>query len=308
MDFFDLHCDTASHLRDFDERLDEATGHISLKKAQGFDRWAQVFAIFINDSRRGASAAQQYFVQRDILKEQVRLFSRRLALCSGARQMENAFEEGRAAMLLSVENGAALGGNLEMLAQFKADGVRFLTLTWFGENELGFGSQVGGPLKPFGLRVLEKLPEYGIVPDVSHLSDEGLETVFERCQGPLVATHSDCRAARDHFRNLTRPQVEGIVKRKGLIGLNLCNEFLNENKEKASIDDVYRHASWFLEWGAEDVLCSGTDFDGAEVPRDIGALDGMERVKEYFLQRGIPEALADGIFFENARRFCLRNF
>ena len=44
---------------------------------------------------------------------------------------------------------------------------------------------------------------YGIVPDVSHLSDEGVAEVFECYDGPVVATHSNVRRVTGHHRNLT---------------------------------------------------------------------------------------------------------
>lgn len=306
MDLFDLHCDTASHLWHFDAELANSDGHVSLKKARGYGNWAQVYAIFVNDSARGQTACGQYFIQRDIMRRQQEQNAKRFALCATGAEMEAALAAGKRVGILSVENGAALGGKTEMLAQFAADGVRLLTLTWFGENELGFGSKTGGPLKPFGREVLQQLEKYGIVPDVSHLSDEGVQEAFALYAGPPVATHSNCRAVTDHYRNLPRWQAEEICRRGGLIGLNLCCEFLNADKEKACIDDVYRHASTLLDWGAEKALCSGSDFDGAHIPKDIGDVGGMRRVKEYFLARGMDEKQADAIFFGNARAFFNR--
>lgn len=150
-----------------------------------------------------------------------------------ARRWPAAFAGGRRAAILSVENGSALEGNLSRLEVFHRDGVRFLTLTWFGENELGFGSLAGGKLKPFGCEVVKKLPEYGIVPDISHLSDEGVAEVFALTDGPLVATHSNVRSQNGHCRNLTNAQIREISARGGLIGLNLCRAFLSENAASA---------------------------------------------------------------------------
>ena len=194
------------------------------------------------------------------------------------------------------------------MAEFQRDGVRFLTLTWMGENELGCGGEAGGPLTEFGRAVVRALPQYGIVPDVSHLSDEGVADVFECYDGPVVATHSNVRRVTGHHRNLTEKQIREIVRRGGLIGINLCSAFLSSDRMRACSDDVYRHLDVFLSLGAQDTVCFGTDFDGAHVPEDIRDIGGIPRLYGYLLARGLPETVLNKVFFENAWGFWKRAF
>lgn len=307
MDFFDLHCDTVSRLLAEGGSLADAPFHIDLQKAR-FDRWAQVFALFIDDSKGPDAAYELYRQEAACFFQQMEMNSDRIRQCRTAADLDAAFAAGKHAAILSVENGAALGGKLERLAEFQRDGVRLLTLTWFGENELGFGSMAGGPLKPFGREVLAALPRYGIVPDISHLSDEGVAEVFALYEGPLAATHSDVRKVTGHCRNLTEAQIREVSRRGGLIGLNLCRMFLSANAESAGCEDVYRHLSALLELGAERTVCFGTDFDGTDVPADIADLAGIPHVYEYLLQKGVAEATLRRVFFENARDFWRQVF
>lgn len=50
--------------------------------------------------------------------------------------MDNAFGENKIAAFLSVEGGAVLGGDIDVIDALYEKGVRILTLTWNGQNEL----------------------------------------------------------------------------------------------------------------------------------------------------------------------------
>ena len=45
MKFFDLHCDTADEIFLGKKSLYDSDCHVSLKKAEGFDKYVQLFAV-----------------------------------------------------------------------------------------------------------------------------------------------------------------------------------------------------------------------------------------------------------------------
>ncbi|BFJ83695.1 membrane dipeptidase [Ruthenibacterium sp. CLA-JM-H11] len=305
MDFFDLHCDTVVQLMKSGQDLAASAGHVSFSKAAGLRRWGQVFALFIHDNQAG-DAYGCYCRERDFFQSILRKYPEKILQCRTPDDMEDAFASGKCAAILSVENGSALEGRLDRLQELAQDGVKLLTLTWFGENELGYGSAEGGALKPFGRQVVEALPEYGIIPDISHLSDEGVSDVFSLYSGPVLASHSNARKITGHCRNLTDRQIQEISRRGGLIGVNLYTDFLLGPREVDSMDAVYRHVNHFLELGAGQALSFGTDFDGSIPIREVADLSHIPALYHYLLQKGIDEKILQGIFFENARRFWLR--
>ena len=63
-------------------------------------------------------------------------------------EAESCWKKGGNACFLAVEGGAVLAGRLEHVQALAGHGVRMLTLTWNGENELAGGSAVTGGLKP----------------------------------------------------------------------------------------------------------------------------------------------------------------
>ena len=82
--------------------------------------------------------------------------------------------------------------------------------------------------------------------DVSHLSEAGFWDVCLETEAPFAATHSNSRACCEHKRNLTPLQFSEIVRRGGLVGINLYSPFLREDGKSATIDDVLRHADDLL--------------------------------------------------------------
>lgn len=304
MDFFDNHCDTIAYLLEHGEKLQQASGQVSFKRTEEIGRWAQVFALFVDDAQTQQTPYERYCALRDTAQRQFALYPHKMQHCRTAQDLDDALQEKRCAAILSVENAAMLEGRLERLEELQQDGIKLLTLTWYAENELGFASKVGGHLKPFGREVVRALPQVQIIPDLSHLSDEGVDDVFSLYDGAVIASHSNARSVTPHFRNVTDAQLAEIIRRNGLVGINFFLPFLHVDGLD-ELAQIHRHVMYFLERGAQDVLCFGSDFDGIglDVPHEIGHIGGMPVLYRYLQTQGLSESLLQKIFFENAYRF-----
>lgn len=302
MKYFDLHCDTASECYQQGLGLSRNGLHISLEKTKKFKRWAQFFAVWINDDLRG-EAAYQYFqaVSRDFKRKLSEEKGNAPRLCRDGEQMERANEAGSNLAMLAIEGGAAIGGELSHLFDAWEEGVRMMTLTWNGPNELGDGCKtpLADGLSTFGKEVVEKMEEIGMVVDVSHLSEKGFWDVARLLKGPFVATHSDSKRIEDHPRNLTDDQFREIAQRGGLVGLNLYAEFVGGD---GTIERLLRHAEHFLEIGGENTLAIGADFDGCELHAEIQGVEDMSLLYDAMKER-FGSSIADEIFFENAYQY-----
>ena len=67
-----------------------------------------------------------------------------------------------------------------------------------------------------------------IIADVSHLSDKGFWDIAEHSTRPFAASHSNCRALAPHCRNLTDEMIRVMAEKGGLVGLNYCAGFLDD--------------------------------------------------------------------------------
>lgn len=88
---------------------------ISLEKGQIFDCWVQAFAAFINDDLRGAKAYHAFQAQAAVLQKAIE------AGKAVPYDPDN-LREGVCNAMLTVENGAALGGKLERIPGVRRDG------------------------------------------------------------------------------------------------------------------------------------------------------------------------------------------
>jgi Zn-dependent dipeptidase, microsomal dipeptidase homolog len=297
MRYFDLHCDTITECFLKNEPLDENDLAVSVKGAEVFDVWAQIFAVWMPDDIRGQTAWRRFLDVAGTLRRQTE--ENGIPLCTGAGALENAVQSGaKRAAILSIEGSAALGGRIENLKTAYALGVRLVTLTWNGGCEAGGGCLDGGGLTPFGFALVREMEELGIIADVSHLSEKGFADLAHASGAPFVATHSDARAVCGNKRNLTDDQFREIVRRGGVVGLNLYPPFMGSD----SIRAILPHIDHFLSLGGENTLAVGADFDGARMPKEIAGIADMAKFHA-LLQRNYGETVAEKIFFCNAYNF-----
>lgn len=300
MDFFDLHCDTIYECEKQGQNLRENTLEISLEKGKELKHWIQTYAVWMPDEFRGRAAVEQF-------EKVYRYFRKELASNKELHWITDieAFDACKArGALLAVEGGSACAGSLEQLERMYRMGVRMMTLTWNGKNELGDGSVAGegGGLTPFGRQAVRHMEKLGMVVDVSHLSDRGFFDVSEETGAPFVATHSNCRALCGHPRNLTDEQLTAVFARGGLVGVNFYPLFLTD-EGTASMEHIYRHVSHMLSLGGEHCVCIGSDFDGASLPEGIRHVGDIPALGDYLLKRGLREDTINKIFFKNAYTF-----
>ena len=309
---FDLHCDTLTALPDAPapsgepDTLDLPGRHFSLSRLPAGVRWCQCCAVFLPDELRGEEAAAYYKRHRDSFRRQMERFSDRVLPCRSAADIEGAWAAGKTAAVLTVENGSALAGRLERVAELARDGVRMMTLTWNGANELGSGHDTGRGLTPFGREAVREMERQGILADVSHLNDRGFDDLLSTARKPFAASHSNARSVCGHRRNLTDGQIREMVMRKCLIGLNYYGAFLRDDGQVPTLDDLYRHVEHFLELGAGDCLALGSDFDGADLPPCLDSCQKVPGLGQCLAERFGRET-AEGIMWRSAMAFFQRN-
>ena len=308
MRFFDLHCDTITRCRDKKQGIYNGAQEVTLHSGSRLDGWCQCFAIFIDDESPETRAFAKYKAYVEYFIKEIERHCEYITRCRNSGDIGTALEQGKCAAVLTLENAAALEGDIENIKLLAADGVKAVTLTWNGENSLGYGNAIGGHLKPFGREAVKEIINKGMAVDVSHLSDEGFYDVLELTDAPVIASHSNLRDKKlsAHPRNLTADQLREIAARGGIAGLNLHKPFLNADDIVANNPEtLLRHADRMLEIAGEDAICIGSDFDGAEMPdfcRTIGDIPALFRL----FSKTFGEGMADKVFFENANSFFSR--
>ncbi len=309
MHFFDLHCDTLYRALAEGKSLDDESLSVSFKKMCEFDLYIGCFAVWIPDNFRGEKALKLFDDAVDLLNEFIQKNSYEVSILKSKEDLEalTSFGKGHG-VILTVEGGGILGGEIKNIDYLYKKGVKMITLTWNGSCEIGDGVGVKKPcgLSGFGYKAIALMEKLNIIIDLSHASQKLFYDVYEKAKSPFVVSHSNSQSVCKNPRNITDEQFEMIKQRKGLVGINFCQEFLNEKKE-ATYDEVRRHIEYFLERGGENILSFGSDFDGSSVPRDLSDICKLENLYEFFLIKNYNEEVLNKIFFKNAFDFIIKN-
>jgi membrane dipeptidase len=302
MELFDLHCDTIVHLRSCQGDFCCERTQFSLKNLHEFERLCQIMAVFIPDTLRGEQAFQYFKIHKEYLENLALQQRGLLQLVYNFQSIPSILEDRKCAIILSVESGAVLAGRLENIEYLKRCGVKLMTLTWNDENEIASGHLTAKGFTSFGRNVVKEMEKQEIIVDVSHLNDIGFEELCGFATKPFIATHSNLRSICKHKRNLTEEQFKEIIRRKGLVGLNLYQRFLS-NTGDGTVEDLFRHAYRMLELGGEDVISCGSDFDGAQIHSSLNTPKKFAKTCDYFSEMGIDDTVIRKIFFDNALHF-----
>lgn len=209
---------------------------------------------------------------------------------------------------LGVEGLAPLGADLAGLDDLAAAGVRTAMLTWNEANALAAGA--GAPdtgLTDLGRQAVRRMETLGMVPDVSHLGERSFWELLRAAEGPVMASHSNCRALCAVRRNLTDEQLRAIRDRGGVVGLNSYRGFVHPEPAEQTARTLALHAAHMAEvMGVEHVGC-GFDFCGFMGPGNDSA-EGLEDAGQvrnlfYWLERlGMTERERAMIARENVLR------
>lgn len=147
--------------------------------------------------------------------------------------------------LIGIEGGTAIEKNLDNINAFFDLGVRYIGLTWNNSNFISTSAKEEtengkpGGLSGFGIEVIKRMNEVGMLIDVSHLSEAGFRDVMENSSSPVIASHSNCYSIAPHFRNLKDDQIKAIAKSGGYIGINFYDAFLDKDADKNRTMNAY---------------------------------------------------------------------
>lgn len=277
MNFFDLHSDTAYKMYTQNQDFYKNDLAVSGDKGEIFDNWHQTFAVWLPDQTENPFAFYKAVLSN--LKNNL---------------------SGKVNPVFSVEGGTVLENNADRLYILKADGIKFLTLTWNGENAIAGGSKSDKGLTSFGKTVIEKMNKLNIAVDVSHLNDKSFYKVIELSEKPL-ASHSNCRSICDVPRNLSDDQIKLICEKNGIVGLNFYPEFLGENP----MEKIYENIFYLCEMGLENHIAIGSDFDGADMCSELSDITKIPNLYAFLKGKGLNDTLLNKIFYKNAYEFYL---
>lgn len=218
--------------------------------------------------------------------------------------------------VLSLE-GADSIVTLKHLERSFADGLRALGPVHYGPGVYGHGTDDEGPLTPRGHELLREMERMGIILDATHLCDESFWDAMDHFNGPVWASHSNCRALAHWNRQFNDEQIRELIRRGAVIGMAfdaimMVHGWAHHRSKPQDfglkIEKICEHIDHICQLaGNAQHVCIGTDLDGGygteQTPMDLDSIADLVRLDGLLAARGYGPDDIEGIFFGNAVRF-----
>jgi membrane dipeptidase len=210
--------------------------------------------------------------------------------------------------------GADAIRTLDDVKTFFDAGVWVVGLAWKRTRYAG-GTGAPGPLTPEGVELVREMDRFKIIHDVSHLSEESFWQLLELTDGPVISSHSNCRAivGEDPYaRHLTDEMIRAVASRGGVLGINFYEKFLlphdEHGKRRATLRDVVNHVKHICDLtGSAKHVGLGTDMDGGlgreQIPVEIETSADLPRLAEALAEANFPPPAVKQIMGRNWSRF-----
>lgn len=229
----------------------------------------------------------------------------------------------RIGVIITME-GADSIVDVEQLNDWRTEGLSTLMLAHFGHSRYAAGTparkpaneyETDGPLTELGMALLKKMDELAMPLDLTHLSDRSFHQACEHFQGRLYSSHTACRALANLDRNHSDEQIRAIVERDGVIGVPMCNAFLNadyhhDGHVEVAFADVADHLDHLCQLaGSAQHAAIGSDLDGGfgaeRSPAELETCADLKQLAETLAKCGYGDDDIASVMHGNWLRFFL---
>ena len=229
----DTHEDTPQALLEegYDLASPDSPYMVSIPKMRAGHMGAEFFSIWVDVTWPKQDLIHRALDLIDATDQQVAKHRDVLGLASTADDIERLHREGKTAILMGLEGGHQIEGDLHVLDIFYCLGVRYMTLTHTKNDELGdsSGDKPGWKgLSPLGRQAVARMNQLGMMVDISHVSDKTFYDALATSKAPLIASHSSCRALCTAPRNMTDDMIRALAKNGGVMDINFYSGFLSQ--------------------------------------------------------------------------------
>jgi len=205
--------------------------------------------------------------------------------------------------------------NPQQLQEWWDLGLRAAGPAHYGRSHYAYGTSVDGPLSEMGVQLLKEFSRLGMVLDVTHLSDQSMAQALDVYDGPLLASHHNCRALVPNDRQISDQQIKQLIQRGAVIGAALDAWMLYPNwlrgqtsPQVVGLEAVADHIDHVCQIaGNTNHSAIGSDLDGGfgteQTPRDLDTIADLQKLDQILARRGYSNGDIDRIFHGNWLRF-----
>ena len=194
-------------------------------------------------------------------------------------------------------------------------GLRQISLSHYGVSAYAHGTGTEGGLTDLGPALLSEMESAGIALDLTHLADGAFWEALDHFDGPVLASHNNCRALVPNQRQFTDEQITALIERDGIVGAALDawmlypgwirGETSPQVLSLASVADHIDHVCQLA--GSCRHAAIGSDLDGGygteQTPHDLDTIADLQKLSGLLANKGYSENDIASIFHGNWLRF-----
>ena len=218
--------------------------------------------------------------------------------------------------ILSLE-GADSIVRLDYLETAYENGLRALGPAHYGPGRYAYGTDSSAPLSQQGKDLLCKMDELGIILDATHLCDLAFWDALDHFQGPVWASHNNCRALVDHNRQFSDEMIKALIARGAVIGGVFDAWMLSPGWIRGKSTPKERNVTLATLLDHLDHICQlagnanhigiGSDLDGAfgkeQCPSDLETIADLQKIPGLLQARGYSKEDIQKVMHGNWLRF-----
>ena len=216
-------------------------GQIDLMGMQRGGLDAVFFIVYVGQGERNAAgyarAMADAFAKFAAIRRMTDVqYPETISLARTAEDVRRIHREGRLAALIGIENGHALGRDLQILDTCYDFGARYLGLLHNGHNDLGDSAvpyprlkdspTEHGGLTDFGRAAVARANDLGIMVDISHAAMTTAMDAIKASRAPVIASHSSVKGVYDHPRNLSDEALTALRDNGGVAQMVAFDAYL----------------------------------------------------------------------------------
>jgi membrane dipeptidase len=335
--FFDGHNDSLTREDHARFATGREGGHLDLPRMAAAGMRGGIFAVFIRNpetadyqpakSQRPGGAGPAPELEQGFAAAASTVAAGRLLAMGAAGEMrigreiadiDAAAAGGPPVAVLHLEGAEAIDADLEALDYWYAAGLRSLGPVWSRPNAFGHGVRfrypstpdIGPGLTDAGKALARRCAELGIVFDLAHMNEAGFWDAAALEAAPLVVSHAGAHAICPNSRCLTDAQIDAVGETGGLVGIVYAPAFLRPDGRNQSANTpvalIVQHARHVADRIGVERVALGSDFDGTEVPDELGDVTRVPKLLEEFAKHGFSADEIEAIAWGNWRRTLAR--
>ena len=220
--------------------------------------------------------------------------------------------------VLSLEGADSLItlGHLERAWNY---GLRAVGPAHYGPGIYANGTNATGGLNERGRELLREMRRLGLILDATHLCDDAFWDAMKLWEGPVWASHQNCRALVPHNRQWSDEQIRELIARGGVLGSVFDAWMMVPDWQRGVttpagaglvVARIVEHIDHICQLaGNARHVGLGSDLDGGfgteQTPQDLQSIADLQRVLDALRARGYAAADLDGLAHGNFLR-CLR--